>query len=180
MLRWAQPSSAMLPQLLQVCQAWQPVAWFASKAATAKASAQQEVPKRTASAKAAENLVPTKDWKAIKLPEATASTIPTVTAPGQAFVGDLRSTSGLCMGDDIHNHTEKWLQGGLKSPMEYIQSTPPIKVSGAVVASYGSDDPALGCPVEYINLKGTSYDNPAVCKYTGNKYYSDDWMHAGH
>ena len=31
------------------------------------------------------------------------------------------------------------------------------------------DDPALGCPVEYINLKGTSRDNPAVCKYTGNK-----------
>jgi hypothetical protein len=27
--------------------------------------------------------------------------------------------------------------------------------------------------VEYINLRGTSYDNPAVCKYTGNKYYSD-------
>jgi len=32
--------------------------------------------------------------------------------------------------------------------------------------------------VEYINLRGTSKDNPAVCKYTGNKYYSDDWMHA--
>lgn len=29
------------------------------------------------------------------------------------------------------------------------------------------DDPALGCPVEYISLKGTSYDKPAVCKYTG-------------
>ena len=41
-----------------------------------------------------------------------------------------------------------------------------------------ADDPALGCPVEYISLKGTSYDNPAVCKYTGNKYYSDDWKYA--
>lgn len=32
--------------------------------------------------------------------------------------------------------------------------------------------------VEYINLRGTSKDNPAVCKYTGNKYYSDPhtWM----
>jgi hypothetical protein len=32
--------------------------------------------------------------------------------------------------------------------------------------------------VEYINLRGTSKDNPAVCKYTGNKYYSEDWHHA--
>eukprot|EP00775_Hariotina_reticulata_P011326 gene11326-11476_t len=63
--------------------------------------------------------------------------------------------------------------------MDYIQSTEPIKVHGAVVASYGSDDPALGCPVEYINLRGTSYENPAVCKYTGNKYYSEDW-HLAH
>lgn len=33
--------------------------------------------------------------------------------------------------------------------------------------------------VEYINLKGTSKENPAVCKYTGNRYYSDDWKHGG-
>lgn len=35
-----------------------------------------------------------------------------------------------------------------------------------------------GPQVEYINLKGTSYEKPAVCKYTGLKYYSDpsDWM----
>lgn len=24
--------------------------------------------------------------------------------------------------------------------------------------------------VEFINLKGSSYENPAVCKYTGNKW----------
>lgn len=53
--------------------------------------------------------------------------------------------------------------------MDYIQECAPIKVSGMVVASYGSDDPNLGCPVEYISLKGTSIDKPAVCKYTGNK-----------
>lgn len=41
------------------------------------------------------------------------------------------------------------------------------------------DDPALGCPVEYITLKGTSREHPAVCKYTGNKYYSDDWVGGG-
>lgn len=47
------------------------------------------------------------------------------------------------------------------------------------VYSYTADDPRLGCPVEYINLKGTSYDKPAVCKYTGNKYYSDAWRKYG-
>lgn len=37
--------------------------------------------------------------------------------------------------------------------MDYIQASEPIRVHGLVVASYGYDDPALGCPVEYINLK---------------------------
>ena len=81
--------------------------------------------------------------------------------------------------------------------MEMVWRAEPIKVHGSVVASYGSkplmqhfgmlrgfelkpltcsgDNPALGCPVEYISLKGTSKDKPRVCKYTGNKYYSDDW-----
>ncbi len=33
--------------------------------------------------------------------------------------------------------------------------------------------------VEYINLKGSSKEDPAVCKYTGNRYYSDPhtWFH---
>ncbi|KAL4859454.1 NADH dehydrogenase [ubiquinone] iron-sulfur protein 6 [Chlorella vulgaris] len=103
----------------------------------------------------------------------------TTTVPGQAFVGDLRSTSALEVGDGVFDHTKKWLQGNHKSPMEYIQSTEPIKCHGLVVASYGYDDPALGCPVEYINLKGTTRDSPAVCKYTGNKFYSDDWVGGG-
>ncbi|KAK9819624.1 hypothetical protein WJX72_000363 [[Myrmecia] bisecta] len=97
--------------------------------------------------------------------------------PGQAYLGDLRSTSALGLGDGLTSHTSKWLQGPGKSPMEYCQEAEPIKVSGAVVASYGSDNPGLGCPVEYINLRGTSREKPAVCKYTGNKYYSEDWRH---
>jgi NADH dehydrogenase (ubiquinone) Fe-S protein 6 len=48
------------------------------------------------------------------------------------------------------------MQGQQTSPLEFIQASEPIKVKGLVVASYGSEDPALGCPVEYINLKGTS------------------------
>lgn len=28
-------------------------------------------------------------------------------------------------------------------------------------------------------LQGTSREHPAVCKYTGNKYYSDDWKYGG-
>lgn len=34
----------------------------------------------------------------------------TTTVPGQAFVGDLRSTSALEVGDGVFNHTKKWLQ----------------------------------------------------------------------
>jgi hypothetical protein len=74
MLQAARSSAAVLPQLLQ--QACSPVAWFASKAA--------------GSAKASEVLTPVKDWKAVKLPAATADTVPVTTTPGQAFVGDLR------------------------------------------------------------------------------------------
>eukprot|EP00887_Chlorella_sp_A99_P005620 scaffold1.g5620.t1 len=84
--------------------------------------------------------------------------IPVTTTPGQAFVGDLRSTSALGVGDGIRTHTGKWLSGG-------------GKVRGLVVASYGVDDPSLGAPVQYINLKGTTH--------TGNKYYSDDWVGGG-
>ena len=36
-----------------------------------------------------------------------------------------------------------------------------------------ADDPAMGAPVEYIDLRGTTRDKPATCKYTGNKYYSE-------
>ncbi len=162
----------------------------------------------------------------------------TTTVAGQAFPGDLRSTSALGFGDNLLDHTSKWLQvcacflvckvcltisltsprhsfldlllqhaqpgqgGNETSPMEYVWRAEPIKVHGAVVASYGSEllnsccwhhaesaalclsdlcllctgeNPALGCPVEYINLKGSSREHPVVCKYTGNKYYSDDW-----
>lgn len=106
---------------------------------------------------------------------------PQITVPGQAFPGDYRSTSALGTGDGLSNHTAKWWQpemGGTQtSPLEYCQGTEPIKVDSMVVASTGSEDDSLGCPVEYISLKGTTRENPAVCKYTGLKYYSDAWRH---
>jgi hypothetical protein len=34
----------------------------------------------------------------------------TTTTQGQAFVGDLRSTSALMVGDGVFDHTRKWLQ----------------------------------------------------------------------
>ena len=71
------------------------------------------------------------------------------------------------------------MQGNQTSPLEYCQSAEPIKVEGLVVASTGSSDPSLGCPVEYISLKGTTKEKPAVCKYTGLKYYSDAWWKGG-
>eukprot|EP00955_Chlamydomonas_euryale_P088294 364365-Chlamydomonas_euryale.AAC.11 len=81
-------------------------------------------------------VVAPKDWKAVKLPEQTAKDIPT-TNGGVTFSGDLRSTSGLGRGDGCKTHTDKWLQGDAKSPIEYISEAEPIKVEGPVVASYG-------------------------------------------
>jgi hypothetical protein len=78
----------------------------------------------------------------------------------QAFKGDLRSMSALGLGDGITAHTAKWLQpdaaaaGVTVSPADLVAAAPPIKVHGAVVASTGVDgDPALGCPVEYIDVR---------------------------
>ena len=74
------------------------------------------------------------------------------------------------------------MQGKGKSPMELLREMPVIKCKGLKVASRGGDDPdlpALGCPIEYIDLRGTTPEKPAVCKYTGNKYYSDDWIGGG-
>ena len=108
---------------------------------------------------------------------------PHITVPGQAFGGDYRSSSALGTGDGLSNHTAKWWQpelgGSKKSPLEYCQSAEPIKVEGMTVASTGSDDASLGSCVQYISLKGTTRENPAVCKYTGMKYYSDAWKHGG-
>lgn len=78
--------------------------------------------------------------------------------------------------------------------MQYVHEVEPIKVEGLVAISHGGyffetpfvpiegfldPDPALGCPTEYIDLRGTSYEHPAVCKYTGYRFYSDAWKHGG-
>eukprot|EP00199_Chlamydomonas_sp_CCMP681_P003227 CAMPEP_0119108868 /NCGR_PEP_ID=MMETSP1180-20130426/15885_1 /TAXON_ID=3052 ORGANISM="Chlamydomonas cf sp, Strain CCMP681" /NCGR_SAMPLE_ID=MMETSP1180 /ASSEMBLY_ACC=CAM_ASM_000741 /LENGTH=151 /DNA_ID=CAMNT_0007094539 /DNA_START=94 /DNA_END=549 /DNA_ORIENTATION=+ len=122
-----------------------------------------------------------KDWSKVTIPAKTKEALSheTTVAGGQAFGNDLRGVSGLGLGDGITNHTDKWLSKGHKSPMQYIQEAPPILVEGPVVASHGTEDPTLGCPTEYINLKGTSKEHPAVCKYTGNRYYSlpHTWNH---
>ena len=74
------------------------------------------------------------------------------------------------------------LQGHHKVPMDMLREEPPKKVRGLRVASgggEGDDMDALGCPVEYIDLRGSTYEHPAVCKYTGNKFYSEDWKGGG-
>jgi NADH dehydrogenase (ubiquinone) Fe-S protein 6 len=140
--------------------------FFATKAASAPTAAAPTVAK--------------KDWSAVAVPAESAKT-PTTVPGGQAFGGDLRSTSGLCQGDGITTHTAKWLQGdGVKSPMEWIREAEPIEVHAPVVASTGGGDPALGCPVEYINLRGTTRDNPAVCKYTGDRFWAPKEYWGGH
>lgn len=60
-------------------------------------------------ATASKDLVAKKDWNAVQLPPQTVKDIPTSTG-GAAFPGDLRSTSGLGLGDGLKTHTDKWLQ----------------------------------------------------------------------
>ena len=67
-------------------------------------------------------------------------------------------------------------------PQDLLREEPPKKVRGLRVMSgggEGDDMDGLGCPIEYIDLRGTTYEQPAVCKYTGNKFYSDDWKGGG-
>jgi hypothetical protein len=48
--------------------------------------------------------------KGILVPEGAEFPIPTTIPGGQAFPNDMRSTSGLSIGDGIATHTGKWLQ----------------------------------------------------------------------
>jgi hypothetical protein len=54
-----------------------------------------------------------KDWSAVVLPKSADP--PTTSGSGQAFANDLRSTSGLGLGDGCKTHTDKWLQ--VRSPV---------------------------------------------------------------
>jgi hypothetical protein len=92
-------SRAALPQLLQQ---FQPLAAYATKAGAPKAGVK--------STPAQSSITTTVDWKAVKIPQETLDSAPTTNSFGQAFGGDLRSTSGLSVGDGIKNHTDKWLQ----------------------------------------------------------------------
>jgi NADH dehydrogenase (ubiquinone) Fe-S protein 6 len=165
-LRAAAASAATAPTATAFA-ATAPLARFATKA-----SPSSSAPTAAAVAK--------KDWSAVTVPAESAKP-PTTEAGGQAFGGDLRSTSGLCAADGITAHTAKWLQGdNAKSPMEWIREAEPIEVHAPVVASTGGGDPALGCPVEYINLRGTTRENPAVCKYTGDRFWAPKEYWGGH
>jgi len=84
--------------------------------------------------------------------------------------GDLRSNSGAGTGDGIENHTEKWLSGG-KAPIQWIAEAAPIEVQTRVAQCWGGGDVALGHPIEYISLDGTTPEDPAVCKYCGLRFF---------
>lgn len=69
---------------------------------------------------------------------------PITELPGQAFVGDLRSTSALSIGDGISNHTAKWFQPGLA-----------VSVVHAC---------ALGAPsAPLLFIPGLHHPSPALC-----------------
>jgi NADH dehydrogenase (ubiquinone) Fe-S protein 6 len=158
--------------LLRATPSAAPPAPDAARCLATKASASAAAAAPAAAAPA----VAKKDWSAVAVP-AESSKPPTTVAGGQAYGNDLRSTSGLGAGDGIATHTAKWLQPAAdgavpKTPMEWIREAEPIEVHAPVVASTGGGDPALGCPVEYINLKGTTRERPAVCKYTGDRFWA--------
>lgn len=94
-----------LPQVQHCTSAAACTDFFASASFSTSAAAQAG--KNEA---ASTSVVVKKDWKAVQLPAAIVNAIPTTTMPGQAFVGDMRSTSGLGMGDGYKTHTDKWLQ----------------------------------------------------------------------
>jgi hypothetical protein len=96
----SQRAPAALPQLLEVVQRG-----FAKAAKGGSSSASSS----GGGGSGGGSVIVKKDWNAVKLPEAVVDAIPTTTLPGQAFVGDLRSTSGLGMGDGKTTHTDKWL-----------------------------------------------------------------------
>lgn len=65
------------------------------------------------------------------------------------------------------------------SIQEYNQAIIPLdKVHGSPMARYKSRELGLGL-VDFICLRGTSNEAPAMCQYTGNMYFSEDW-HMAH
>jgi hypothetical protein len=85
-------------------------ATFAAKASSSSSSSSSSKAGAVNATSTSTAVAPTKkDWAAVKLDPSVVRAIPTTTLPGQAFVGDLRSTSGLGMGDGKTTHTSKWL-----------------------------------------------------------------------
>lgn len=72
-----------------------------NKKGDAKAASEKELVKKE---------VAGQNWSAVTLPSQTVKDLPITTRKGASFSGDLRSTSGLGMGDGLKTHTEKWLQ----------------------------------------------------------------------
>lgn len=88
---------------------------------------------------------------------------------------DMVSVRRMSSGGD---HTSKWLSNtSVKTPMELIAEVPPIVVKSRIVACEGTKDPALGHPIEYINL---DLPHPQVCKYCGLRYVQDHGVHGHH
>lgn len=75
------------------------------------------------------------------------------TARSSQSKNDLRSTSGLGLGDGLTDHTSKWMSEKGPSPMELIARVPPKKVHTPVVACFGHPDPNLGHEIEYIKVR---------------------------
>jgi uncharacterized Zn-finger protein len=58
----------------------------------------------------------------------------------------------------------------IETPMEYIASIPPIEVDGNTAVCDGGGIPALGHPIEYIQLNKVDANAPETCKYCGLRF----------
>jgi len=140
---------------------------------------------RASSSKSSSDSMTSTSSQSPSIPLRSKTSDGSITVAGQAFMNDTRSTCGVGLGDGISNHTAKWHAAGEaagRTPIEYCQAAEPIRVHGLSVACTGvegEDGYSLGGPVQFISLKGTSREAPAVCKYTGRKYYSEDWRGGG-
>ena len=61
-----------------------------------------------------------------------------------------------------------------KTPMEMIAEVPPIPVKGYVAICVGGGHPALGHPVEYIQLNKRVPGAIETCKYCGLRYFHQE------
>eukprot|EP01126_Amoeba_proteus_P043942 TRINITY_DN4855_c0_g1_i2.p1 TRINITY_DN4855_c0_g1~~TRINITY_DN4855_c0_g1_i2.p1 ORF type:complete len:125 (+),score=14.39 TRINITY_DN4855_c0_g1_i2:65-439(+) len=58
----------------------------------------------------------------------------------------------------------------LRPASVYINAVPPIEVTESITSCDGGD-PALGHPKIFLNMAGSSVEDPIICGYCGLRYF---------